>query len=57
MGCLAGHSVLVSLGLVSPLVGAMSVPSTQTLYLPGALVTPHLWTDGAVFASSQEMPW
>lgn len=47
--------MLVPLGLVSPWVGAMSVPGTQILYLPAALVAPYWWTDGADFASSQEM--
>lgn len=60
MGCLeATHMVLsVSVpGLSEPLVGAMSGPSTQMLCLPVALVAPYLWSDGADFASSQEMPW
>lgn len=48
--------MLVSRGLVSPWVGATSVPSTQMLYLPAALVAHYWWTDGADFASSQEMP-
>lgn len=55
MGCLeATHMVLsVSVpGLSEPLVGAMSGPSTQMLYLPVALIAPYLWTDGADFASS-----
>lgn len=60
MGCLeAIHMVLnVSVaGFSETLVRAMPVPSTQVLYVPAALVAPYLWTDGADFACSQEMPW
>lgn len=39
-------------GFSETLVRAMSV-----LYVPAALVAPYLWTDGADFACSQEMPW
>lgn len=62
MGCLgASHMVLcVSVpGFKEPPVGAMFVPSTQTLSASGlgTVLVPYLWVDGADFASSQEMPW
>lgn len=39
--------------------GAMSVPSTQTLPASGlgTVLVPYLWINGADFTSSQEMPW
>lgn len=58
MGCLGGLSRGALPGFKEPPVGAMSVPSTQTLPASGlgTVLVPYLWIDGADFTSSQEMP-